>query len=227
MKITYYGQSCIEAVVNGKTLLFDPFITPNPLAKHININTLKPDYILLTHGHGDHVADVPAIAKSSGAKVLAVNEIAEGEWLKANGVENTQPINFGGKQKFDFGTVKFVNAVHTSSTPDGQYAGQPGGFVVDSGTEKFYHAGDTALTYDMKLLENEGLKFAFLPLGDFYTMGVDDAIIAAQFINCKNIVGIHYDTFPMIEIDKDEATRKFEAAGIKLHLPGIGESIEL
>lgn len=225
MKITYYGQSCVAVEINGKNLLFDPFITPNPLAKNIDISTLKPDFILLTHGHSDHVADAPAIAKASGAKVVAVVEMEA--WLKENGVENIQTINFGGKQRFDFGTAKFVNAIHTSSTPDGKYAGQPGGYVVDSGSEKFYHAGDTALTYDMKLLENENLKLAFLPIGDYFTMGVDDAVLAAQFINCKNIVGVHYDTFPMIEIDKDEAKRKFEAAGITLHLPAIGESIDL
>lgn len=225
MKITYYGQSCVAVAVNGKSILFDPSITQNPLAKNIDINTLKPEFIFLTHGHGDHVADAPAIAKNSGAKVVAVVEMEA--WLKENGVENVQVINFGGKQDFNFGTAKFVNAIHTSSTPDGKYAGQPGGFVIDSGTEKFYHAGDTALTYDMKLLENDGLKFAFLPIGDFFTMGVDDAVIAAQFINCKNIVGVHYDTFPMIEIDKDEALSKFEAAGIKLHLPVVGESIDL
>jgi len=225
MKVTYYGQSCVAVDVNGKTLLFDPFITPNELAKDIDIKTLKPDFILLTHGHGDHVADAPAIAKNSGAKVIAVVEMQA--WLEEQGVENVQVINFGGKQTFDFGTAKFVQAIHTSSTPDGKYAGQPGGFVVDSGSEKFYHAGDTALTYDMKLLEDEQLKFAFLPIGDFFTMGVDDAVRAAQFINCKNIVGVHYDTFPMIKIDHEEARRKFSSAGLTLHLPAIGESIEL
>ncbi|MBE7178076.1 MAG: metal-dependent hydrolase [Mucilaginibacter polytrichastri] len=225
MKVTYYGQSCVQVEANGKTLLFDPFITPNELAKHIDISTLKPDFILLTHGHGDHVADAPAIAKQSGATVIAVVEMQA--WLNENGVDKVEVINFGGKRVFDFGSAKFVNAIHTSSTPDGKYAGQPGGFMIDSGTETFYHAGDTALTYDMKLLANDNLKFAFLPIGDFFTMGIDDAIKAAEFINCKNIVGIHYDTFPPIKIDREEALSKFRAAGLTLHLPAIGETIDL
>jgi L-ascorbate metabolism protein UlaG (beta-lactamase superfamily) len=224
MKTTYYGQSTILIEAEGKKLLFDPFITPNPAAKHIDINSLKPDYILISHGHGDHVADLIAIQKSSGAKIICIAEIAN--WLGDKGIE-AHGMNIGGGFNFDFGRVKMVNAIHSSTMPDGAAGGNPAGFVIYAEGKKIYFAGDTALTYDMKLLEDENLDWAFLPIGDNYTMGVDDAIKATSFINCKNIIGIHYDTFPVIVIDKQEAMEKFIKAGINIKLPGIGESIDL
>src|SRR6201996_6967059 len=204
MLVTYYGQSSFMIETGGKKLLFDPFISPNPLAKNIDINTLKPDYILVSHGHGDHVADLLAIQKNSGAKVICIAEIAG--WLANHGVSDAHGMNIGGAFKFDFGRVKMVNAVHSSTMPDGAPGGNPAGFVINSDGVNFYYAGDTALTYDMKLLADENLHWAFLPIGDNYTMGVDDAIKATDFINCKRVVGMHYDTFPVIKIDKDEAT---------------------
>jgi L-ascorbate metabolism protein UlaG (beta-lactamase superfamily) len=225
MKTTFYGHASVELEAAGKTLLFDPFISPNPLAKHIDINTLKPDYILVTHGHGDHVADVAPIQKNSGAKVICIAEIAG--WFGKNGIENTHGMNIGGSFDFDFGKVKMVYALHSSSMPDGAYGGNPAGFIVYAEGKKIYHAGDTALTYDMKLLADENLDWAFLPIGDNYTMGADDAIKACGFINCKNVVGIHYDTFPQIKIDKDAVMEKFLKAGINLKLPAIGETIIL
>jgi len=225
MKTTYYGQSTIIIETSeGKKLLFDPFITPNPAAKHIDIHSLKPDYILVSHGHGDHVADLIAIQKSSGAKVICIAEIAG--WLGKQGIE-AHGMNIGGGFNFDFGRVKMVNAVHSSTMPDGAAGGNPAGFVIYAEGKKIYYAGDTALTYDMKLLEDENLDWAFLPIGDNYTMGVDDAIKAAGFINCKNVIGVHYDTFPVIVIDKDEAREKFIKAGINIKLPAIGEEISL
>jgi len=225
MKTTYYGQSTIIIETEGKKLLFDPFITPNPAASHIDINALKPDYILVSHGHGDHVADLIEIQKSSGAKVVCIAEIAD--WLNSKGIENVHGMNIGGGFNFDFGRVKMVNAVHSSTLPDGSPGGNPAGFVLYAEGKKIYFAGDTALTYDMKLLEDENLDWAFLPIGDNYTMGVDDAIKATRFINCKNVIGIHYDTFPVIVIDKDETTEKFIKAGINIRLPVIGEEITL
>ena len=209
----------------GKKLLFDPFISPNPAAKHIDINALKPDYILVSHGHGDHVADLVAVQKSSGAKVICIAEIAD--WLNSQGIENVHGMNIGGGFNFDFGRVKMVNAVHSSTLPDGSSGGNPAGFVLYTEGKKIYFAGDTALTYDMKLLEDENLDWAFLPIGDNYTMGVDDAIKATRFINCTNVIGIHYDTFPVIVIDKNEAVEKFIKAGINIKLPAIGEEIVL
>jgi L-ascorbate metabolism protein UlaG (beta-lactamase superfamily) len=225
MKATFYGHATVELETGGKKLLFDPFISPNELAKHIDVNSLKPDYILLTHGHGDHVADVFTIEKNSGAKVIAIAEITG--WLNGKGIENTHPMNIGGSFAFDFGKVKMVYALHSSSMPDGSYGGNPAGYVIYAEGKKIYLAGDTALTFDMKLLADEKLDWAFLPIGDNFTMGVDDAIKATDFIECKNVVGIHYDTFPPIKIDKDEATAKFLKAGINIKLPAIGETIDL
>jgi len=224
MKTTYYGQSTIIIETEGKKLLFDPFITPNPAAKDIDIHSLKPDYILVSHGHGDHVADLIEIQKSSGAKVICIAEIAT--WLGKQGIE-AHGMNIGGGFNFDFGRVKMVNAVHSSTMPDGSAGGNPAGFVIYAEGKKIYYAGDTALTYDMKLLEDENLDWAFLPIGDNYTMGVDDAIKATNFINCKNVIGVHYDTFPVIAIDKEEALEKFIKAGINIKLPAIGEEISL
>jgi L-ascorbate metabolism protein UlaG (beta-lactamase superfamily) len=205
----------------GKKLLFDPFISPNPLAKDIDINSLKPDYILVSHGHGDHVADLLTIQKNSGATIICIAEIAG--WLGKQGVAKAHGMNIGGSFKFDFGRVKMVNAVHSSTMPDGTPGGNPAGFVIYADDINLYYAGDTALTYDMKLLADENLHWAMLPIGDNYTMGIDDAIKATGFINCKHVLGMHYDTFPVIEISKDEAYEKFRGAGIDIILPGIGQ----
>jgi len=224
MKFTYYGQSAFELETGGKKLLFDPFITHNQLAKHIDVNKLMPDYILLSHGHGDHVADLIPIQKQSGAKVICIAEIAG--WLAKQGIE-AHGMNIGGGFNFDFGRVKMVNAIHSSTMPDGAPGGNPAGFVIYAEGKKIYFAGDTALTYDMKLLADEKLDWAILPIGDNYTMGIDDAIKATDFFECKNVIGVHYDTFPAIKIDHDEAMAKFKKAGINLQLPGVGDSLEL
>ena len=227
MKAIYYGHSSVEIQLEGATVLFDPYISPNPQAADIDINTLKPDYILLSHAHDDHVADVAAIQKNSKAKVMAVVETAM--WANRQDIPESDiiPFNFGGTVQTDFGSVKMVYALHTNGTPDGQYGGVPVGYVIESGGKKIYYAGDTALTMEMKLLEHLGLDWAFLPIGGYFTMDVDDAITASQFINCKHIVGVHYNTFPPIAIDKELAKRKFEDAGLKLHLPEIGGELIL
>jgi L-ascorbate metabolism protein UlaG (beta-lactamase superfamily) len=224
MKFTYYGQSTFELETGGKKLLFDPFISPNPLASHIDVSSLKPDYILLSHGHGDHVADLIPIQKQSGAKVICIAEIAG--WLGKQGIE-AHGMNIGGGFNFDFGRVKMVNAIHSSSMPDGANGGSAAGFVIYAEGKKIYFAGDTALTYDMKLLADENLDWAIIPIGDNYTMGVDDAIKSTTFFDCKNIIGVHYDSFPVIKIDKEEAVGKFIKAGININLPAIGERMEL
>ena len=227
MKITYYGHSCFGVEVNGKKLLFDPFITGNELAKKIDINTISCDYILVSHGHGDHIGDAVAIAKRTGAMVISCYEIVE--WLKGQGIENGHPMNIGGKRAFDFGYVKCVIAIHSSVLPDGTYGGNPMGFIIESSAGNFYFAGDTALTYDMKLIGEyrSGLDFAMLPIGGNFTMGIDNAIIAAEFAKCDKVIGMHYDTFGYIKVDHEEAKKKFSRAGLQLMLMEIGQSIEM
>jgi L-ascorbate metabolism protein UlaG (beta-lactamase superfamily) len=221
MKVTYYGHSCFSVAVGGKQLLFDPFISPNPMAKAIDVKKIPADYILVSHGHEDHMADAVEIAKRTGAMVIANYEVAT--WLNKNGAPKVHPMNHGGDFGFDFGRVKFVNAIHSSTLPDGSGGGNPGGFVVESQDGNFYFSGDTALTMDMKLIgEFTKLKFAALCIGSNFTMGIDDAIRAADFIRCNEILGVHYDTFPPIKIDHAQALEKFKAAGKKLHLLPIG-----
>src|SRR3954468_10990477 len=215
MLVTYYGHSCFLVEISGKKLLFDPFITPNPLAGQIKIDSIKADYILVSHGHWDHTADLVTLAKQTGATVISNFEIIS--WIEKQGIKNVHPMNIGGHCLFDFGKVKCVNAVHSSSLPDGTYGGNPMGFLVESANGNFYYAGDTALTYDMKLIgDYKNIDFAFLPIGSNFTMGYDNAVIAADFIKCDRIIGMHYDTFDMIRIDHAEAKHKFEVAAKEL-----------
>jgi L-ascorbate metabolism protein UlaG (beta-lactamase superfamily) len=217
MKVTYYGHACFSVVVGGKTLLFDPFITPNPLAKSIDARKIQADYILVSHGHEDHLADAVEVAKRTGATVIGNFEVAS--WLGKKGAPKIHPMNHGGGFQFDFGRAKFVNAIHSSAMPDSTYGGNPGGFVIESADGNFYYSGDTALTMDMKLIgESTPLKFAALCIGDNFTMGADDAVKAAEFVRCNEILGVHYDTFPQIEINHEIAVEKFRAAGKALHL---------
>ena len=226
MKITFYGQNTLALKIGDVNVLVDPFITGNDLSKDkVDIMDLKADYILLTHAHQDHILDAEAIAKNTGAVIVSNYEIAN--HYEAKGFE-VHPMNHGGSWDFEFGKVKYVNAIHTSSFPDGSYGGQPGGFVIEGEHKNIYIAGDTALTMDMKLIPMQTkLDLAVLPIGDNFTMGVDDAIVASDFIACDKILGCHYDTFGYIEIDHEEAKRKFYEKGKDLMLLDIGESIEL
>lgn len=226
MDITFYGQSCFGITLNGSRLLFDPMISGNPLAKAINIDEIEADYILLSHGHADHVADAEQIAKRTGAKIIANWEIVE--WYGKKDIEG-HPMNIGGKWKFDFGTVKMVAATHSSGMPDGSYGGHPNGFVIWTDKVCFYFSGDTGLTMDMKLIPSicPKLNFAILPIGDNFTMGYEDAIKASDFIDCKHIIGCHFDTFGYIEIDHEVTNSSFSEAGIQLKLPTIGETFSI
>ncbi len=226
MKVTYYGHSCFSVEVQDKQLLFDPFISKNELAKNIDLSTLQPDFILLSHGHFDHVDDAVAIAKQSGAEIIATFEVAT--WMENQGIVNVHPMNTGGARSFPFGRVKLTTAHHSSSFPDGSYAGNPVGFVVQSTAGNFYYSGDTALTLDMKLIgEGTKLDFAILCIGDNFTMGVDDAVIASDFIGCEKVIGVHYDTFPPIMLNHDDAIAKFSEAGKRLLLLEIGASQDM
>ncbi len=222
MEITYYGHASFRVKINSISLIFDPFITPNPKASDIDLKKIKADYIILSHGHEDHVADVKGLYTNKSTIISSFEVVT---WFQNQGLANGHPMNHGGKKKFDFGSVKMVNAIHSSSMPDGTYGGNPAGFVVESNEGTFYYAGDTALTYDMKLIANEfTIDFAFLPIGDNFTMGVDDTIKAAKFVNTSKVIGMHYDTFPMIEIDKNDAIEKFRENQIELVLLEIGRS---
>lgn len=226
MKITYYGHSCFAVETMGKRLLFDPFISGNPHAKSIDINSIQADFILISHGHGDHCTDAEQIAKANHAMIISNYEIVS--WFEKKGIQG-HSLNTGGTWKFDFGVVKYVHALHSSSLPDGTYGGNPGGFVIWNEEGCFYFAGDTALTLDMKLIPVScpALDFAILPVGDNYTMGYQDASIAAEYIDCDTIIGCHFDTFGHIKLDHKAAKETFEARGKKLILPFIGDQMDI
>jgi L-ascorbate metabolism protein UlaG (beta-lactamase superfamily) len=225
MKITFYGHASLGIEVSGKHILVDPFISGNPKAAHIDINLLQADYILLTHAHQDHILDVEAIAKRTNALIVSNWEIAT--YFSNKGFKS-HPMNHGGSWKFDFGSVKFVHAVHSSSFPDGSYGGNPGGFVIEGEHKNIYISGDTALTMDMKLIPmRTKLDLAILSIGNNFTMDVEDAIIAANFVECDKILGVHFDTFGFIEINHEEAIKKFFNKGKDLMLLEIGNFIEL
>jgi len=225
MKITFYGHACIGIEVSGKHILVDPFITGNSKAAHIDVNSIKADYILVTHAHFDHIQDVEVIANRTNAVVVSNWEIANHFGNKGLKFHS---MNHGGSWDLDFGNVKYVNAVHSSSFPDGSYGGQPGGFVIEGEHKNIYIAGDTALTMDMKLIPmRTKLDLAILPIGNCYTMDVDDAIIASDFVDCDKVLGCHFDTFGYIEINHEEAIKKFFDVGKDLMLLEIGQSIDL
>lgn len=226
MTVTYYGQNTLHIKIGDSYILVDPFISGNPLINgEIDPLSLEVDYILITHAHQDHVLDVEAIAQKTNATIVSNYEIAM--YYQEKGFE-VHPMNHGGSWQFDFGTVKYVNAVHTSTFADGTPGGQPGGFVIEGEHKNIYIAGDTALTMDMKLIPLfTKLDLAILPIGDNFTMGISEAIVASNFLACDKILGVHYDTFGYIEIDKESAKKQFYEAGKDLMLLPIGDAITL
>lgn len=227
MKFTYYGHACFAVEIKGKKILFDPFITPNELAHNIvSLDDIECDYIFISHGHADHIADAVALAQKTGATCVAAFEVTD--WLQKQGVEKVHPMNTGGKWNFEFGTVKCVVAQHSSGLPDGSYGGNPMGFVFITDEKDFYYSGDTALTLDMQLIPRWAkVDFAVLPIGDNFTMDAEDAVAAAEFVQTKKVVGVHYDTFGFIKIDHHQARKHFSEKGLQLLLPAIGESVEI
>lgn len=227
MKLTYYGHSCFSVDVKGKHLLFDPFITYNELANSkVDVDAVPADYILVSHGHQDHTADLVRIASRTGAKVICSWEIYE--WLGKQGVTNVHPMNTGGKWDFGDFRVKCVVAQHSSGLPDGSYGGNPLGFLISTEEKTFYYSGDTALTLDMQLIPRWGKPdFAVLPIGDNFTMDAADAAECAAMVKCKTVVGVHFDTFGFIRIDHDKAKKIFADLGAALHLPEIGNTLQL
>ncbi|CAM4387371.1 L-ascorbate metabolism protein UlaG, beta-lactamase superfamily [Pedobacter westerhofensis] len=226
MKITYYGHSSFAVFAGGKNILFDPFISGNELAKIVNIDEIAADYIFVSHGHFDHILDVVNIANRTGALVVGSWELYD--YFSKQGLKNVHPLNPGGKVSFDFGSVKSFIAQHSSSFPDGSYAGAASGFAFQTTEGNFYYSGDTALTLDMSLVPKwAAMDFAVFPIGDVLTMGVEDAIEAAKMVQVKKVLGVHYDTFGFIKLDPAEAIQTFQKAGMTLSLPAIAETIEI
>lgn len=226
MKVSFHGHSCVQVKTDSHTILIDPFITGNSLSD-LDPNTVEADVILLTHGHGDHVGDTMQIAERTGAFIVAINELAV--YLGKKGF-NTHGMNIGGAYEFDFGRVKYTQAFHSSSyeEEDGTfvYTGMPAGIILTIDDKTIYHLGDTALFSDLKLYgDMHDIDLAFVPIGDNFTMGPEDALIATEWIKAKRVVPIHYNTFPVIEQDPEDFTKRVKTGeGIAL---GVGESIEL
>lgn len=227
MKITYHSHSVLSIVMaNGQKLLFDPFITGNALTD-LKAEEVTADWILVTHGHSDHIGDLIPIAKRNDATVISIVEICS--FAEQNGVQKTHGMNIGGKFDFPFGRVKMVPAQHSSGYEvDGQmiYMGEPAGFILQAEGKTFYHAGDTAEFGDMALLgETFEIDLAFLPIGDNFTMGPQDAASAAKRLKAKQVVPIHYNTFPVIEQDPDAFVQLLpEKVG---KVMAVGETIEI
>jgi L-ascorbate metabolism protein UlaG (beta-lactamase superfamily) len=198
IKITWYSHACFIIESNGTKIITDPFISGNKLAP-IHQNSIKADYICITHGHGDHVGDTVEIAKKNNSMVIANPEICN--WLQKHGVKNLHAMQLGGSYSFSWGKLKMVYAGHSSPTPDGAYGGNPGGYIVTIENKKIYHAGDTGLFNDMKLIGEGKIDLALLPIGDNFTMGPEDALKALSFINPGKVIPMHYNTFDLIKQD--------------------------
>ena len=227
MKVTYLGHACVNIQIEGAHFLVDPFISANPLAGHIDINSIEATYILLTHAHADHILDAEAIAKRTGAPLITNPEILD--HYRKLGLDG-HDMNIGGSHRFLDGKVKIkmVKAVHSSSFPDGSYGGNPAGFLINYKDQTIYISGDTALPMAMKIIPHQyKVDLAILPIGNNYTMGVRDALTAAKFVETNNVLGVHYDTFDVIKIDKEASKRKFSDAHKRLHLLEIGNSLEV
>lgn len=224
MKIIFYGHSFLQITNDKFSILIDPFISGNPLATTKG-KDLKADYIILTHGHGDHIGDAIEIAKKNSSIIIATFEIVQ--YASKQGLSG-HPMNIGGAKDFPFGKVKLTIAHHSSSFPDGSYAGEPTGVLLTIDGVTIYHAGDTGLFYDMKLIgEMNKIDYAFLPIGDDFTMGIDDAVKATEFLNPKVTIPIHYNTFDLIKADPKEFKRKVESLGKQCTILAPGEFIEI
>ena len=198
LKITWYSHACFLIDTGDSKLLIDPFLTGNPMAP-VQAETVDADYILVSHGHGDHVGDTVPIAQRTGAMVISNFEIQN--WLAGQGLGKLHPQHIGGGFDYPWGRVKLTIAHHGSALPDSSYGGNPCGFLFYIQGKKIYHACDTGLFYDMKLIGEEGIDLAILPIGDNFTMGPDDALRAVKLIVPQKVVPIHFDTFEVIAQD--------------------------
>ncbi|HRP02576.1 MAG TPA: metal-dependent hydrolase [Candidatus Kapabacteria bacterium] len=224
LKITYLSHSCFILDDGNFKILIDPFIMGNDNAP-IKKEDLKVDYIVLTHAHGDHLGDAIDIAKHSDATVICQYEL--GLYLDEYKVKN-HTMNIGGAFNFPFGRLKFTIAHHGSSTPDGRYMGEPAGVVISVGGKTIYHCGDTGLFLDMKLIgELNKINCMMAPIGDNYTMGIDDAVLAVDFVNPELVIPMHYNTFPVIKVDPQEFVNKCKMIKKNARELNFGETIEL
>lgn len=225
IKVTWYSHACILIQTDNTNLLIDPFLSGNRLAA-IDADKVPADYILVSHGHGDHLGDTVQIAKRTGATVISNFEIQN--WLAAQGLENLHPQHIGGGFDYPWGRVKLTIAQHGSALPDGSYGGNPCGFLFYIQGKKIYHACDTGLFYDMKLIGEEGIDLAILPIGDNFTMGPDDSLRAIKLIEPKKVIPIHYDTFDVIKQDPAEWKQRVEEeTTVSVIVLKPGEAIEL
>lgn len=223
--LTFLGHSAFQIRTAGKSILIDPFLDGNPQAR-LTADAVEADVIIVSHGHGDHVGDTIAIAERTGALVIGNHEICL--WLQRQGVQRVHDMHIGGSHAFDFGVVKLTIAHHGSQLPDGSYGGNPCGILLKTADGNIYHAGDTGLFYDMRLIGEAGLKVAILPIGDNYTMGPQDAVRATKLLEPELVVPVHYNTFPVIQQDVGawaELTRKETTATPIVLQPG--ESLTL
>jgi len=225
MKVSYHGHSVVQIKTEQHNIIIDPFITGNSLCD-LDSETVEADVILLTHGHNDHVGDTMAIAQRTGAQIVAINELAV--YLTQKGFQ-AHGMNIGGAYDFDFGRVKFTQAFHSSSyEEDGTfiYTGMPAGILLTIGDKTIYHVGDTGLFSDLKLIgDRHNIDLAFVPIGDNFTMGPEDALVATDWIQAKYVVPVHYNTFPVIEQDAGAFVERVKT-GKGIHLKP-GESIDL
>jgi L-ascorbate metabolism protein UlaG (beta-lactamase superfamily) len=225
MKLKYFSHSAFQiTAADGKVILIDPFLDGNPTSP-VKADEVNADYIILTHAHGDHLGDSFSIADRCKSKIICVNELAI--YCQSNGYD-AHNMHIGGAYNFEFGRVKFTIAHHGSLTPDKFYAGEPAGVLVTIDSKTIYHAGDTGLFYDMKLIgEMNKIDYMLLPIGDNFTMGIIDAVKAAEFVSPGVAIPMHYNTFPVIEADPEVFRMKAEAAGIKSRVMEYGEEIDL
>jgi L-ascorbate metabolism protein UlaG (beta-lactamase superfamily) len=220
MEIKFHGHACFELSAGDTTILTDPFLKPNNPAAVVSADEVEPTHIAITHGHADHIADAVGLAKRTGARCIAMVELAE--WLKAKGVDQVSDPNLGGTVRFDWGWVKLVPAWHTNTipgSPEAPYSaehgitiGIPAGLLINLGGKTVYQTGDTCLFGDMKLIaERNPVDVALMPIGGHYTMDRHDAVVAAEFIGAKTVIPMHYDTFPPIETDSGAFKADVEA----------------
>lgn len=225
IRVTWYSHACILIQAGDTHLLIDPFLSGNPLAA-ISADAVPADYIFVSHGHGDHLGDTVQIAQRTGATVVSNFEIHN--WLAGQGLSNLHPQHIGGGFDYPWGRAKLTIAQHGSALPDGSYGGNPCGFLFTIQNKKIYHACDTGLFYDMKLIGEEGLDLAILPIGDNFTMGPDDGLRAVKLLEPRQVVPIHYDTFDVIKQDPVAWKKRVEAeTSTEVTVLQPGEHIDL
>lgn len=224
-KVTWYGHAAVSVETSMVKILIDPFFTGNEKAS-CSADEIDADVIAVTHGHGDHVGDTVSIAKRTGAMVISNFEIIN--YFQGQGLEKVHPMHIGGGKNFKWGRIKLTQAHHGSALPDGSYGGVAAGIFLDLGGTRIYHAGDTGLFSDMKLIGDEKPDLALLPIGDNFTMGPDDALKAVKMLNPRMVIPMHYDTFDVIQQDpKEFAVRVEKETDAKVHVLSPGESLTL